>query len=188
MSFWFQFLRWVWSTTFSELLLGWVQVFEVVFQKSEIETLETKNILNKALVFSMNFLLSIFLLILVPELFSRLGSFILNQCYIERWTWFFFECLLHYFVTLIIFRSWQREETSKRRLNSVGWPEPNFTNFELLVQIGRKCCRSTSAKPAVRRSPQQRTPQVHQAGIRNRQDIPNSLTNYQTYAFIHLNT
>ena len=27
-------------------------------------------------------------------------------------------------------------------------------------------CRSTSAKPAVRRSPQQRTPQVHQAGIR----------------------
>ena len=27
-------------------------------------------------------------------------------------------------------------------------------------------CRSTSAKPAVRRSPQQRTPQVHQTGIR----------------------
>ena len=28
-------------------------------------------------------------------------------------------------------------------------------------------CRSTFAKPAVRRYPQQRTPQVHQAGIRN---------------------
>ena len=27
-------------------------------------------------------------------------------------------------------------------------------------------CRSTSAKPAIRRSPQQRTPQVHQTGIR----------------------
>ena len=39
-------------------------------------------------------------------------------------------------------------------------------------------CSSTSAKRAVRRSPQQRTSQVHQAGIRDCQDIPNSLTNY----------
>ena len=34
------------------------------------------------------------------------------------------------------------------------------------------------AKPAVRRSLQQKTSQVHQAGIRNCQDIPNSLTNF----------
>ena len=38
-------------------------------------------------------------------------------------------------------------------------------------------CRSTSAKPSVRRSPQQRTSQVHRTGIRNIKDIPNSLMN-----------
>ena len=39
-------------------------------------------------------------------------------------------------------------------------------------------CRSTSAKPAVRRSPQQRTPQVHREGVRNCKNILNSYTNY----------
>ena len=39
-------------------------------------------------------------------------------------------------------------------------------------------CRSTSAKPAVRRSPQQRTSQIHQTRIRNFKDISNALTNY----------
>ena len=34
-------------------------------------------------------------------------------------------------------------------------------------------CRSTSAKPAVRRSPQQRTSQVHRTGARNCKDFPN---------------
>ena len=34
-------------------------------------------------------------------------------------------------------------------------------------------CRSTSAKPAVRRSPQQRTPQVHLAEVRERSDTLN---------------
>ena len=48
-------------------------------------------------------------------------------------------------------------------------------------------CRSTSAKPAVRRSPQQRTPQVHRAGVRNCKDISNTFTNYCTYDLIHLN-
>ena len=50
------------------------------------------------------------------------------------------------------------------------------------------CCRSTSAKPAVRRSPQQSTSQIHQTGIRNFKDIPNSLMNYETYDFMHSNT
>ena len=34
-------------------------------------------------------------------------------------------------------------------------------------------CRSTSAKPAVRRSPQQRTPQVHLAEVRDSSDTSN---------------
>ena len=36
-------------------------------------------------------------------------------------------------------------------------------------------CRSTSAKRAVRRSPEQRTSQVHQTGIRNFKDIQSHL-------------
>ena len=39
-------------------------------------------------------------------------------------------------------------------------------------------CRSTSAKLAVRQSPQQRTSQIHQTGNRNFKDVSNSLTNY----------
>ena len=38
-------------------------------------------------------------------------------------------------------------------------------------------CRSTSAKPAVRRSPQQRTSQVHLAEVRDSSDTSNSYTN-----------
>ena len=48
-------------------------------------------------------------------------------------------------------------------------------------------CSSTSTKPAARGSPQQRTSQVHRTGIRNIKDIPNSLMNYETYDFLHLN-
>ena len=48
-------------------------------------------------------------------------------------------------------------------------------------------CRSTSAKPAVRRSPQQRTSQVHRTGVRNCKDISNSPTNYLTYNLIRFN-
>ena len=39
-------------------------------------------------------------------------------------------------------------------------------------------CRSTSAKPAVRRSPQQRTSQVHPTGVRNSKDFSKTHTNY----------
>ena len=40
-------------------------------------------------------------------------------------------------------------------------------------------CRSMSAKPAVRRSPQQRTSQVHQTGIRNFKDIQTHLQTFK---------
>ena len=47
--------------------------------------------------------------------------------------------------------------------------------FDSMTFVGR--CRSTSAKPAVRRSPQQRTPQVHLAEVRDRSDTSNLYAN-----------
>ena len=49
-------------------------------------------------------------------------------------------------------------------------------------------CRSTSAKPAVRWSPQQRTPQVHQAGIKTVKTLKLTYSNIYSiiYSLIHL--
>ena len=47
-------------------------------------------------------------------------------------------------------------------------PQPTFTHIQSPPGRGltKSHCRSTSAKPAVRRSPQQRTPQVHRTDIK----------------------
>ena len=50
-------------------------------------------------------------------------------------------------------------------------------NDREVEENGRWNCRSTSAKPAVRQSPQQRTPQVHLAEVRDINDSSNLYTN-----------
>ena len=52
-----------------------------------------------------------------------------------------------------------------------------FSNEVSNTKQDETLCRSTSAKPAVRRSPQQRTPQVHLAEVRERSDTLNLHTN-----------
>ena len=73
-------------------------------------------------------------------------------------------------------------KTSKHKLHY--WsPFSGYSNVLLIFRQAVRnsfagSCRSTSAKPAVRRSPQQRTSQVHQTGNRNFKDISNLSTNY----------
>ena len=105
------------------------------------------------------------------------------------------------------FNSWETSYTTTdddtfysddepRRINflpSTPTPPPPPRKLKRRLSLGMSFpkegeCRSTSAKPAVRRSPQQRTSQVHRTAIRNIKNIPNSLMNYETYHFVHLNT
>ena len=61
-----------------------------------------------------------------------------------------------------------------------------LSSAAIQVSWRRYWCRSTSAKPAVRRSPQQRTSQVHRAGVRNGKDISKltyRLLNLRCYPF-----
>ena len=52
----------------------------------------------------------------------------------------------------------------------------NFQSFNLKTTAGDNC-RSTSAKPVDKRSPQQRTPQVHLAEVRDSSDTSNLYAN-----------
>ena len=55
----------------------------------------------------------------------------------------------------------------------------SVAGYALMVEddLSQELCRSTSAKPADRRSPQQRTPQVHLVEVRGSSDTSNLYAN-----------
>ena len=56
----------------------------------------------------------------------------------------------------------------------------HYQQFMVFSRYQGYNCRSTYAKPAARRSPQQRTPQVHLVEVRDSSDNSNLHTNSQT--------